>query len=239
MNARELEACKQAIQADKLRQGGHLPAFRSVLSNPADVWTDKGERMYQDIKEGYLHSGESLKRSEEIAARTVWARARSGTEGLISKGYKYGPNPDLSGDIIDGMATALWASAYATWGTANGETPGDGGDWVEFSQPVPDAVEEDAKALAASIARENNVEDISDLLYMAAGAEGLDAGEIRPEHAADFGHYLAMMSLGEGVSWFDDHALFPVELPAIEAWTDDGTEMETSGIARPNDSEGS
>lgn len=32
----------------------------------------------------------------------------------------------------------------------------------------------------------------------------------------DFGHYLAMQSLGHGVSWFDDHAQFDLKLPHIE-----------------------
>lgn len=69
---------------------------------------------------------------------------------------------------------------------------------------------------------------------MAAGADDLDADEVSPEYAADFGHYLAMMSLGEGVSWFDDHEMFPIELPSIEVWTHDGEFMETSGIPRSN-----
>jgi hypothetical protein len=36
------------------------------------------------------------------------------------------------------------------------------------------------------------------------------------EYANDFGHYLAMMSLGHGVSWFDDHADFELKVPMTE-----------------------
>ncbi len=32
----------------------------------------------------------------------------------------------------------------------------------------------------------------------------------------EFGHYLAMQSLGSGATWFDDHAEFPLEVPLIE-----------------------
>lgn len=206
---------------------------RRYGNNPLDVWTAKGERMYQDVKAGYGKDP----RAEEIAARTVWAEARRGVPGLIRAGYKYGPakrNHDMEDDIIEGVATALWASAFATWGEEAGETPGAGGDWVEFSAPVPAEVYEDARALVELIKRDNDVEDIDYLLYMAAGADHMDSEEVSAEYAADFGHYLAMMSLGEGVSWFDDHEMFPIELPHIEAWTDDGEFLQTSGIPRPN-----
>jgi hypothetical protein len=41
--------------------------------------------------------------------------------------------------------------------------------------------------------------------------DNLDEGD-----AKDFGHCLAMESIGHGVSWFDNHAKFPLHLPYFE-----------------------
>ena len=50
------------------------------------TWTDKQEREYQHIVESERRSGESLKRSKEIAARTVnKERARSGEAQTSSR----------------------------------------------------------------------------------------------------------------------------------------------------------
>ncbi len=49
--------------------------------NPRSTFTAKGERMYQDIKRGYRGDP----RAAEIAARTVYARAREGVAGLVKK----------------------------------------------------------------------------------------------------------------------------------------------------------
>jgi hypothetical protein len=40
--------------------------------------------------------------------------------------------------------------------------------------------------------------------------------ELEPKYVSDFGHYLAMQSLGHGVGWFDDHEHFELKLPLIE-----------------------
>ena len=46
---------------------------------PQQAWTDKRERQYEHIKDGLLERGETEKKAEEIAARTVnKERARSG-----------------------------------------------------------------------------------------------------------------------------------------------------------------
>lgn len=37
-------------------------------------------------------------------------------------------------------------------------------------------------------------------------------------YSRDFGHYLAMMGMGTGVSWFDDHAKFEISVPHVEAY---------------------
>lgn len=37
-------------------------------------------------------------------------------------------------------------------------------------------------------------------------------------YAANFGYCLAMMGMGTGVSWFDDHAQFEINVPLVEAY---------------------
>lgn len=38
------------------------------------------------------------------------------------------------------------------------------------------------------------------------------------EYLRTFGHYLAMQGMGHGVSWFDDHARFEINIPHVEAY---------------------
>jgi hypothetical protein len=58
--------------------------------------------------------------------------------------------------------------------------------------------------------------EIHCLLAKAAKADMYGSEYIRDEYARDFGHYLAMMSLGHGVSWFDNHARFDLKVPLTE-----------------------
>lgn len=64
----------------KFRSGRHKE--NPFTANPANL-THKGERMYEDVKRGYELKGD--RRAKEIAARTVYARAREGTPGLVKK----------------------------------------------------------------------------------------------------------------------------------------------------------
>jgi len=52
-------------------------------------------------------------------------------------------------------------------------------------------------------------------IYM-LGAEAAKAEGADDIDANLFGHYLAMQALGHGVSWFDDHAKFPLKVPGME-----------------------
>jgi hypothetical protein len=49
--------------------------------NPRESFTAKGERMYRDVKRHYRGD----RRASEIAARTVYARAKEGVPGLLRK----------------------------------------------------------------------------------------------------------------------------------------------------------
>lgn len=69
------------VEASEVRRIN--PDEEDVDINPVGRFTEKGERMYQDIKAGYEAQGEP--RAAEIAARTVYARSRE-TPGLLRVG---------------------------------------------------------------------------------------------------------------------------------------------------------
>lgn len=90
----EIEACDDCnrLRAPALRLSdddvAQLPEAQKALreaaaaeleENPAGRFTEKGERMYEDVKATY--AGDP--RAEEIAARTVYARAADGVPGLL------------------------------------------------------------------------------------------------------------------------------------------------------------
>lgn len=92
----EIEACDDCnrLRAPALRLSdddvAQLPEAQKALreaaageleENPDGRFTDKGERMYEDVKATY--AGDP--RAEEIAARTVYARAADGVPGLIRR----------------------------------------------------------------------------------------------------------------------------------------------------------
>lgn len=133
-------------------------------------------------------------------------------------------------DIIEYMARTLHVCAYAD-AHDRGELPEDspgagaGEDWMDIAPPTSD----DARIFAAVLAgriHEMNGKSLLFLIRDAAAADGADpnnqevyrsrSGRRGTTYAEEFGHCLAMQSLGHGVSWFDDHERFPLRLPLVE-----------------------
>ena len=126
--------------------------------------------------------------------------------------------------IRDAMARAAFVSAWADKQDGmgkRGQNPGPGGDWMDIAPET----RPDAKAWADMVIAEFEVmngKTICRLLADAAMAEYEDEtydgvnlpGDILSfTYAKDFGHDLGMMAIGSGVSWFDDHAEFPLKKP--------------------------
>ena len=128
---------------------------------------------------------------------------------------------------LEGAAKAFFATAYADYveeghSTDNELTdderearlsldrPGAGEDWMDYLPEIPP----NAYALAG---------ELWAALHAANGEAGVYSLSLRAEHAdgkapdaEEFGHYLAMQAMGHGVSWFDDHAKFPIKVPHVE-----------------------
>lgn len=156
---------------------------------------------------------------------------------------------DCDTDILEGMSRALWVCAYADWfeGLSKAERREAGGpvslqgvDWSEDAPPAPPEVETAARWLCRLIERANEGRSVTSLYGSAKNADmlwggkgGWHSGGPEGDARDTFGHYLAMMSLGHGVSWFDDHAKFPLKTPSFETMYD-GSSFEWSPRDRSN-----
>lgn len=114
---------------------------------------------------------------------------------------------DFRDDFLEGAAKAFFCTAYADYCAR----PGGGKDWINF---IPDTLPGNAYALAGELWAGLTTSNDVGVYSLALQAQGAD--ETPDLDASEFGHYLAMAAMGHGVSWFDDHAEFPLEVPSIE-----------------------
>ena len=82
------------------------------------AWSDKDERKYEHIKEGYVEDGKSEEKAEEIAARTVnrGRREEGRTENTRTQGTG-NPNTRLesrSKDELENRAKDLGVKGYSS-----------------------------------------------------------------------------------------------------------------------------
>lgn len=144
---------------------------------------------------------------------------------------KGNPETTFDTDVLDGMTRALWVTSYADWveslpiAQQRELGPGAGGEWNDAAPDSPTSALLAAEDLYTAITRANYGKTPGELLDLAAA---VDRKRITAEYADSFGHYLAMMALGHGVSWFDDHAQFKMKVPRFEAYTGDGEEIDWS-----------
>lgn len=138
-------------------------------------------------------------------------------------------NPPVR-SIHDGMERALWVCAFADWVEEQGPSARrkygahNGAKWHDVAPDAPDEAADAGKELAEMFRRANG-KDLLMLLGLAAKADGVKATDT---YAESFGHYMAMQALGHGVSWFDDHAQFPITFPRFECHCPDGMSLEWS-----------
>lgn len=125
---------------------------------------------------------------------------------------------DTERRICAGMANTLWAEA---WARHEEEVEGcyyGGQEMLDIaSEPTEDQVQGivdwvlDARAKTCE---KNRVTWLADLYDQGCAADHANDMELDSPEA--FGSDLGMQIQGHGVSWFDDHAAFPMELPYHE-----------------------
>lgn len=125
-------------------------------------------------------------------------------------------NSSFRDAFLNGAARAFFVSAYADFvedperkGRRKYPRPGPGEDWMDFAPPTPP----NAYALAGELWSELVVLNRKNMYVIFQLAAEADDGEI---DVSDFGHYLAMEAMGSGVSWFDSHGRFDLEVPYME-----------------------
>lgn len=129
--------------------------------------------------------------------------------------------------FLEGAARAFFVMAYANFieeghSTDNDLTdeerecrldlprPGPGEDWYDYAPETPI----NAYALAGEMWAElQHANGEAGVYSLHARAEAADGAAPDPEK---FGRLLAMQYMGTGVSWFDDHATFPIKVPHTE-----------------------
>lgn len=134
---------------------------------------------------------------------------------------------ELITSILRGMARTVFVQWYAS--ECEEETPHlpagmplhkarAGEDWMDVAPHTPQEAYDWARRFAVKLAEANGLgcalpaAGVVPLLRKAAEADG-QAWPPPAEYAEEFGGDLAMQGVGHGVSWFDDHADFEIEIP--------------------------
>ena len=142
--------------------------------------------------------------------------------------------------IADGMARALFVSAYASAVEEAGGSAGPGVDWKEVAPETPIEAVFDAGRLVGILENVNGC-GVWTLYARACDADGDPRIEADVEgtlwgdtkRQCLFGLCLALEAIGHGVSWFDDHAHFTIEIPDFEANATAEAAERIVGVAAP------
>jgi len=125
------------------------------------------------------------------------------------------PSSPLERMIADGMARAFHVSAWADREEELGRLPG-GMELMDIAPPTTEEAKQEAWKLIGAMEAANgmNLPAIYAQALIADGKTTKDLPEgwvsVAEDNAEEFGHYMAMQSLGHGVSWFDDHKEFTI-----------------------------
>ncbi len=118
---------------------------------------------------------------------------------------------EFTEEFAEGAARAFWVTSWASGEEERGTSLR--GEIMDQAPETPLSAWVAAGELIGRPEAANGV-PIRALADRAARAGG-DEGSMDID-AREFGHYMAMEALGHGVSWFDDHATFDIEVPNPE-----------------------
>lgn len=108
--------------------------------------------------------------------------------------------------VIEAMASTLWALAWADHVEETGCTNLSGCEITEHMPEVPEAAEKAARTLASKLAQCGERLDVGELFRRAQMADGRSPDDDPWGRRSErFGHCVALQALGHGVSWSDDH----------------------------------
>ncbi len=117
---------------------------------------------------------------------------------------------------IAAMARTLFVTAWADREEEEGRSLGR----CELMHVAPSTEPEAGAAALRLVGRYEQANGMSLICIYAQACRADDIDQNDHENARLFGHYLAAQALGIGVSWFDDHARFPLQVPSFEFYLD-------------------
>ena len=208
-------------------QNGHDVWFDTQSEYVLD--SDPTQNLDEEDEEGSYSVLEDTLYFDSSAARKI-VFGELVTDGGMNNNPKRGMRRNYDPDTdpySEGMAATLWADQWASHVDEHRCTRLSGVEITSVMPPVPAKAYELATELMVKISAANGGKSITDLLEEAAQADGVtpDAAYMR-----SFGSDLALMALGHGVSWFDDHATFPLKVPSFEAYELREIADETCGL---------
>jgi len=106
---------------------------------------------------------------------------------------------EFTEEFAEGASRAFWVSAWADDQEGRGKRLG--GELMHQAPDTPLSAWVAAGELIALL-------EVANKVPVEALAERADKVDGDCVDATEFGHYMAMMALGSGVSWFDDHEKF-------------------------------
>jgi hypothetical protein len=118
-------------------------------------------------------------------------------------------------EIVEGMRKLLWALSWADHADEAGCCNLSGCNVYDYLPDTPPAAQRHAERIAGAYEALNGC-DLADLFERAVAADKAKRSigrNHRHATAERFGECLAYMAVGAGVSWFDDHEEFPLQVP--------------------------
>lgn len=125
-------------------------------------------------------------------------------------------------EIVEGMAEIFWGDGWATHAEEHRCANISGEEITEIMPQIPARIYAFCERVMGKIEQANGTNEFA-LLYAALTADGKNPSELFEKNrdefdrlANEFGNGLAYMAMGSGVSWFDDHEKFDLEVPHCE-----------------------
>ena len=133
----------------------------------------------------------------------AWLRSLRGRNVLsLLKANAPARPEDVSDDIAEALGDGLYLFAWADAFDAEGDGLGAGMDYADHVPPTPRRALRSGGALLKAIERQNRPLTISQLYWVAQNMPGRHSRDVTPK---TFGFAYAAESLGQGISWSDDH----------------------------------
>lgn len=223
------------------RPGVANPARRAEVNDEGMTWTEWARAAFIPAPHTPTLHRAAHRDWKRGVDPTEW-RAHIETHGYPEVNPASGDDVEIDMAIRDGMARAIWVTSFADWVDQQGPSAqrkygaGPGQDWSDVAPATPESADAAAEDLTVLLWRENrNVGDGPRTVRVGLYRRALAADKARARPASrratpnDFGHCLAMQAMGHGVSWFDDHATFPLKFPRhFEAHCFNGMEIDWS-----------